>query len=650
MAQRILGLDIGSWSIKAVVVESSLRKVSVTRFRERHLPVDASGNSLAGELPAALRTLMQGLEADLVVTAIPGVQVLSREVELPFADAKRIAPVLGFQLESQLPRPLDTVVYDWHMVRKNEDGTSVLMCPAADRAWLDAWLGELRAGNADPRTVTLSSLAMENLSPHMAGQAGTRIILDLGHRSTQLTLLKKGRFETFRALSRGGHHATLGLARTLGLAYADAEHIKHVGVRLDGEPADGVDEREHVRRARAVMQALEPLLRDIKLTIDGFRARVGEIGDVVLIGGGARLLGIDQVLERMLEVPVVHAELTGPMWEGLAAGGERGTAMVATAIALEHVADAAPHRVNLRRGDLAYASDLGALRARATWTIAFLVAITAVYFVRKAMRIGTLEDHQAALVERLEKHASTVLKETLGGDSSDPAGQFTSMSKLVTTPLENETDQVYPSMTAFSAFYEVTRIMKTLNDRAMPDIDDDPENPEPKKPAPSPTELKQVELGTFVADTKSITLSGSGFDIVTIEDFVSSLKYADYNPKLKNVDKLKEHKCFKKVERLEAKKSASAARPGWTDFTIKIEVKCDRVGEPQPRVEADSGKPAGDAARGAGKGDKLPGAGVDRADKGNSTGSPELPADGPADAPATTKPTPATEPATPKGD
>ena len=78
-----------------------------------------------------------------------------------------------------------------------------------------------------------------------------------------------------------------------------------------------------------------------------------------------------------------------------------------------------------------------------------------------------------------------------------------------------------------------------------------------------------VELTSFAADVKTpttaaATISGSGYDIVTIEKFA---------------ERLRQHACFKKVDRQETKKTNNPNRAGWTDFTIKIDVKCDLPGE-----------------------------------------------------------------------
>lgn len=582
MAQNIIGLDIGSWSVKAMVLQSSLRRMALTELREHHLPTDAFGSPLVGETSSAVRAVLADLDADAVVAGVPGLQVLLREVELPFADEKSVTPVLAFRLDGLLPRPVETMVYDWHVLRKEPDRTQIL-CPAADKNWLEGWLREVRAGGAEPRQLTLTMLTAENLATHLASHDGAVAaeeavaLVDLGHRSSQVTLLRGGKVDAVRAISRGGHQVTLAIAKAFELAYPDAERMKHTALTLDPRAAQDPELRT---LQRAAASALEPLLRELKMTLDSFRQRGASPSRLIVHGGTARMTGLIEVLADYLGVPVESPRVLGAIWNDVATD-ERvlEVGLPAAGLALEYVADAEFHRVNLRRGDMGSVSDFSALRARAGWIAAFLVALLAVFFVRKAMRISTLSDHEQQLAERLDEYAERVL-----GAKTDPTlpvmDRFDEVVETVLTRPEDETSQVYPQMTAFHLFFEVTRIQRSINDEANPPAADAPEeededgNPLPPKPqeptAPTPVAEKQmVELNSFSADVKSpttaaATISGSGYDIVTIEKFA---------------ERLRQHACFKKVDRQETKKTNNPNRTGWTDFTIKVDVKCDLPGE-----------------------------------------------------------------------
>jgi type IV pilus assembly protein PilM len=616
MAQRIIGLDIGSHSVKAMVVQSSLRRLTLTELREHHIPIDATGSPVPGELSASVKAVLAGLEADVLVAGVPGTQVLLRELDLPFSDDKNVAQVLPFRLEGLLPRPIETMVHDWHLLRKTATGAQML-CPAADKQWLEQWLKEVRGGGAEPRQLTLSMLAAENLFAHLDAPPQTTVALvDIGHRSTQLSLVKDGRIEGVRALSRGGHQVTQAIARGLSLPYPDAEHLKHTALRLDGHAASEVSnedvtvlkrampdvdsdlsEADRVRIERAALTALEPLLRELGMTLDAM-VRPGDVIDrIILTGGTSRIPGIEAMLEDATGLPVERPAPKGPLWGELVHDRrllELGLPSVA--LALEHVADTGGHRVNLRRGELGGFSDFSAITARAGWIAAFVGILLAIFIARKFLRISTLEGHEQILAEKLDEQSLKLLGEAQD-ESVAVIDRFRTVRDAVAEGTKTETEQIYPQMTAFRVFYDVTRIQHEVNLQAEPPKpgedeafeEDEDGLPRPKAPPATPppaipaAEKHQIELTSFAAEVKSptsaaATVAGSGFDIVTIEKFAS---------------KLREHKCFKQVDRQETKKTTNPARPGWTDFTLKIEVTCGAPAETKAaKTEATDKKPA----------------------------------------------------------
>ncbi len=621
MAQRIIGLDIGSHSVKAMVVQSSLRRLTLTELREHHIPIDATGTPVPGELAASIKAVLAGLESDVLVAGVPGTQVLLRELDLPFSDDKNVAQVLPFRLEGLLPRPIETMTHDWHLLRKTATGAQML-CPAADKQWLEQWLKEVRQGGAEPRQLTLSMLASENLFAHLDAPAGATVALvDIGHRSTQLSLVKDGRIEGVRALSRGGHQVTQAIARAMSIPYPDAEHLKHTALRLGREDAretsnedvtviqravadvdSDISREDAVRIERAAMTALEPILRELGMTLDAMTRPQETIDRIVLVGGTARIPGLDAMLEEATGLPVERPAPKGPLWGELVHDRrvlELGLPSIA--LALEHVVDSGGHRVNLRRGEFGGFSDFSAITARAGWIAAFVGILLAIFVARKFLRISTLEGHEKLLAEKLDEQSTRLLGEAQD-ESVATIDRFRTVRDAVAEGSKTETEQIYPQMTAFRLFFDVTRIQHEVNAQAeppKPGEDDAFEEDEDGLPKPKPVpatpppaipaaEKHQIELTSFAAEVKSptsaaATVAGSGFDIVTIEKFAS---------------KLREHKCFKQVDRQETKKTTNPARPGWTDFTLKIEVTCGTPLEPKAAKAEATDKKTTDKAEG----------------------------------------------------
>jgi type IV pilus assembly protein PilM len=567
MAQRILGLDIGAWSVKATVIESSLRKTSVVAFREHHIPVDTAGQPLPDGLRAVVQATIAGLEFDTVASAVPPAQVLTRELDIPFSDPRRIAQVLPFQLESLIPRPMDAVSHDYQVIGRKESGVQ-LLCAVIDRAHLREFIARARTSGIDPRSVTLAPAAVENVALHLApaatpsasGGPVADVIIDLGHRATTATVVRDGRLVAFRTVARGGFHLTQALARDLGLPFPDAETWKHQSVTADPEALAG-EEDPRVREASGIVQrALEPLLRDLRVSVDALASRVGlPIRAATLIGGGAALEGLPEALGDVLGIPAVRGTAASPLFSGELAGAHAvGAGALAAALALEPLEADDAHRINLRTGEFAYGSDFEAVRAKAGWIAAFVALLLALNFVRQWVLIDTLEDQEAQLGEQLETHMAMMLGEPGFAADQPVQERFKLATGLIDAPPADETAELYPGMTAFHAFYTATRVQHEVNEGLLPDdmFDDDGV----ARPGTQPiAELKQLELMAFNTDGKSVTITGTAFDIDVIEAYKS---------------KLAEVKCFKAVERQDTKATANRDRPNWRDFTLKAELKC----------------------------------------------------------------------------
>ena len=93
MAQKIIGLDLGSYEVKAVLVEGGFRHLTVRRYLSATVAQDADRPLLEriGEALERLRA-MDGmpLKPDAVYVAVPGGAVTSHQISLPFTDSRRI--------------------------------------------------------------------------------------------------------------------------------------------------------------------------------------------------------------------------------------------------------------------------------------------------------------------------------------------------------------------------------------------------------------------------------------------------------------------------------------------------------------------------------------------------------------------------------
>ncbi len=140
--------------------------------------------------------------------------------------------------------------------------------------------------------------------------------IDLGAGSTDIGVFLRGHLVHADSARIGGDHVTQDISVGLSMPEAEAERIK---TRHGGAVATGLDERElieaphlgesHPAERRRISRSaligvirprMEEILEDARARLDkaGFRQLPGR--RIVLTGGGAQLVGIEEVAQRIL--------------------------------------------------------------------------------------------------------------------------------------------------------------------------------------------------------------------------------------------------------------------------------------------------------------------------------------------------------------
>jgi len=403
---RILGLDLGSYSVKGLLLETSLRGHSVRAFAE--VPLSGEGDRvsrMAQALPELLGRL--AVPADTVVVALPGVALATHRISLPFSEPKKIEATLSYEVENELPFDLDEAVYDYQVGSSDEKGSS-LVVGVVKKHELGFLLQELKAQKVDPRIVTHPALSFQNLLKELPAQLlpeapdAAVAVVDIGHERTNIAVgLPMGGVELARTITGGGQQLTAALAKEFGITAAEAQAWKeeHGAVASEAVGADAE------RAAGAFVRGLHPVLRELRPTLKSYTAKTRRpVGRILLCGGTARLRGIAEQVERELGIPTALLPL--PMEAtNVAPAGEAPQLAQAWALAKRGEATGAKApRFNLRRGEFAFKSDLDFMKDKVAQLGAFGLVLFVLLIASSVVK--------NALLERNEKALDAVLCET----------------------------------------------------------------------------------------------------------------------------------------------------------------------------------------------------------------------------------------------
>ena len=340
---RILGLDLGSHTVKAVELRTTLRDLEIVQMRA--LPHPAGGEVPPEELLAFLT--QHALPLDGVIVALPTARLSLRRLTFPFGDRRRLAPAVPFELEGLVPYEIEDFFLDWSIAQPGEEQTSVLAA-LAPRDDVAAFLEGLRDAHLDPRTVEAEGPVLANLGAVFALEE-TCVIADLGHSKTTLALVVAGRAVSARSIPVGGRDLTRAIAAERGLPEPEAEQVKH---------EEGVFAPDGSIPSAGSAQVLDRLARGIARFLGSIEEAIpGDVEQLILCGGGAHLHRIDEHLAGRLGLPTrrLQAPAAG---EGIAALAAGDPTLFAPALALAYRGSArATTTLDFRQDDLAHRID-----------------------------------------------------------------------------------------------------------------------------------------------------------------------------------------------------------------------------------------------------------------------------------------------------
>jgi Tfp pilus assembly PilM family ATPase/Tfp pilus assembly protein PilN len=319
------GIEIGADTVKAVAVrlhENEAQVLAAATFPRDALGVDQDDADAVARAAGA-RAAALGLNTRPALAALSGQQVVCTALRTEperanDALAHEILQATGGEIGAFATnlRPLD--------LPPSSAGQAVVLAAASRNDLLAARSAAFAAGGMPvegfcPAPVALYEVFRRSLGPD---PRGTAALLDIGAEQTHVVLVRNGAFAFAGTIARGGKQFTDAVAEVLGV-YADrADEIKsRRGAVLSREEiAERPEEADFFGGLR---RAADGLAEAIQSTFSYARAQIGladlEPNRVYLAGGGARLDGLREHLERALSKPVQWLDLGG--WLGGQAAG-----------------------------------------------------------------------------------------------------------------------------------------------------------------------------------------------------------------------------------------------------------------------------------------------------------------------------------------
>ncbi|HEX5036683.1 MAG TPA: pilus assembly protein PilM [bacterium] len=359
MSQLILGIDVGSYSIKVAEIERTLKEFHLIGFFEQPIAnVESLGREVA--VTQALSRLFEeyNLSPHMVYTGLPGQVSSHRVIDLPFADFKKVDQTIEFEMENYVPLPLEELLIDYEFLSSSKTGSSVLVSYVKAGDFVK-FLNALTAADVDPRFVGSEPVEMANVMKLGVLQPeGAYAVIDVGHEKTNVLIFVGPKLQFTRTIMVGGRDLTRAIAESLNIPVAEAERMK-IEMGQIGPDVDGADQT--TRNVATAMQApLDEILLHLKQTFMAFQEEKKEVVQaLVLCGGTSRLPGIDQYFSGKLRKNVSFLDCLDFPFNQLADSAWcRPIAASALGLAYRGVIGAGIRDIQFRRGEFAYKGEV----------------------------------------------------------------------------------------------------------------------------------------------------------------------------------------------------------------------------------------------------------------------------------------------------
>lgn len=301
---RILGIEFGSWSVKAVEMESRFRRFDILDLHEVRLPLTVVDPTAIYK--RAVEELMARLPShpEKIVTSLLPAQTSVRVLQLPVRQIKKAEQMFRYELEDTIPFKLEDAVTE-HLTYPGREGCTVFITLAPKRH-VQSQIDWLKSIDAEPDWLTFDGMGLINLfllqGPGSENSPGPSLVMDIGHQKTNLCIFDNNRIAYFRSIPWGGFQITQGLASTLNVTLEQGEKTKHERLHMNPQAENTSNARELFNGAAVPMASF---LADVNHTLYAFRTQYKkDVGKVYLCGGTGLLKGLPNYVSQQLDRPV----------------------------------------------------------------------------------------------------------------------------------------------------------------------------------------------------------------------------------------------------------------------------------------------------------------------------------------------------------
>jgi Tfp pilus assembly PilM family ATPase len=204
---KAVGLDIGSHSVKVMVLEGGPKGAALKRFAEKEYELDEDGVLSPAVVLDALRAAIAQAKApkNVASLSVATEQCILREISVPFSQDEQIRKVVKFEFEPHLySAAIEDVIVDYLRTGDAKPGAKLLII-ALMKSRLTNKLEQLRQVGVDPLHVDVDVASLFNVAAaaQVFDEHPNCMIIDIGARTTKALYVQDAQLKVARSIRLG---------------------------------------------------------------------------------------------------------------------------------------------------------------------------------------------------------------------------------------------------------------------------------------------------------------------------------------------------------------------------------------------------------------------------------------------------------------
>jgi len=302
--KQVVGCDIGSSSIKVVELKplksgefQLLRAASATLSPEAIVDGAIMDSSLVVE---ALSNLIgeNNIKNPGFGTSLSGHSVIIKKIQLPTMTETELAESIQWEAEQYIPFDINDVNLSYEVLEAGSEDTMDVLLVAVKKDRIADYTSVVVQAGKQPVLIDVDVFALQNAYEVAHGlDDQITALVNIGASVMNINVLARGVSVFWRDVAFGGNQYTEAIQRELNLPRDDAERLKL---------GDKVGEHSIQNVVGVLDSVSDDLAAELQKTVDFFVATssVDRLDRLVLAGGGAHVLKLDDVLKERFQVPV----------------------------------------------------------------------------------------------------------------------------------------------------------------------------------------------------------------------------------------------------------------------------------------------------------------------------------------------------------